>query len=130
MTMQRLCHRRYRFALLVPATVAALWFAAPVSGSPPVHDYPTQARVEYVNECIANHQDSLANVYQCSCAIDRIADRLSYDDFVTAITFARYSGLPGEGGALFRDSDEARNTAKLYRQLESEAFVACGLTKP
>lgn len=122
MTMQRLCHRTC-------AALALVTFTTSVSSAPPAHDYPTQARVEYVNECIANHEDSLANVYQCSCTIDRIADHLSYDDFVTAITFARYSGLPGEGGALFRDSDEARATAKRFRMLETEAQRACGLIK-
>ena len=122
MTMQRLCHPTC-------VAVALVTFSIPVSGAPPAHDYPTQARVEYVNECIANHDDSLANVYQCSCTIDRIADHLSYDDFVTAITFARYSGLPGEGGAVFRDSDQARATAKRFRMLETEAQRACGLVK-
>ncbi len=41
------------------------------------------------NECIAKHEDSLANMYQCSCTIDRIADVLTYDEFVNEITFAR-----------------------------------------
>jgi len=133
MTMQRLCHEHPHWSLgrsLVVLTVALLWPTTAVRAAPPVHDYPTQARVEFVNECIANHGNSLANVYQCSCAIDRIADRLSYDDFVAAITFARYSGLPGEGGAVFRDSDEAKQTAKMYRELEKAAFRTCGVTPP
>lgn len=134
MTMQRLCHRPSLLsspsrAAATCAAVALVTFGTPANSAPPAHDYPTQARVEYVNECIANHDDSLANVYQCSCTIDRIAEHLSYDDFVTAITFARYSGLPGEGGALFRDSDEARATAKRFRLLENEAQRACGLIK-
>jgi hypothetical protein len=123
MTMQCLCHRH---PLSVFVT-ALLWTAAALSDTPPANDYPTQARVEYVNECIANHDDSLANMYQCSCTIDRIADRLSYDDFVAAITFARYSGLAGEAGAPFRDPAEARKMAKAYRDLEAEAQRACGL---
>lgn len=126
MTMQCLCHPHPLSAFVA----ALLWTTAALGDTPPpANDYPTQARVEYVNECIANHDDSLANVYQCSCTIDRIADRLSYDDFVEAITFARYSGLPGEGGALFRDSAEARKMAKAYRELEAEAQRACGLKR-
>ncbi|HEY0941040.1 MAG TPA: hypothetical protein VGE08_13140 [Steroidobacter sp.] len=137
MTMQRLCHlplHRPNPARAVGIAATALLifgtlFGTSASSAPPVHYYPTEARVEYVNECIANHDDSLANVYQCSCTIDRIADHLSYDDFVTAITFARYAGLPGEGGAIFRDSEQARATAKRFRLLESEAQRACGLVK-
>jgi len=126
MTMQRLCQTRPRLFLSVAASLLACTTA---DSEPPLHDYPTQARVEYVNECIANHSDSLANVYQCSCAIDRIAKQLSYDDFVEAVTYARYAGLPGEGGGLFRDSDQAKTLAKMYRQLEADAFQACGLAK-
>jgi hypothetical protein len=125
MRMQRVCHKFARRVLIATSLVCA--GLTPALGEPPVHDYPTQARVEYVNECVATHGDSLSSLYQCSCAIDRIADRLSYDDFVEASTFARYSGLPGEGGGIFRDSDKARKLGKLYRDVEAEAFSACGL---
>ncbi len=125
--MQRLCHKQAPPAALAMGLFCAS--AAPVLGESPVHDYPTQARVEYVNECIATHGDSLSNVYQCSCVIDRIADKLNYDDYVEAITFSRYSGLPGDGGALFRDSDRAKKMAKLFRDLEAQALSVCGLKK-
>ena len=126
MTMQRLCQQ----SAIGFIAIALVIFGKPASGDEdegPVHNYPTQARVEYVNECIAKHDDSLANVYQCSCTIDRIADVLTYDEFVNAITFARYSGLPGEGGAVFRDSDEAKSTAKRFRELEKQVQRECGL---
>jgi hypothetical protein len=126
MTMQRLCQQ----STVGFVVIALVIFGGPASGDEeagPAHYYPTQARVEYVNECIARHDDSLANVYQCSCTIDRIADVLSYDEFVSAITFARYSGLPGEGGAVFRDSDAAKAAAKRFRELEKVAQRECGL---
>jgi hypothetical protein len=127
MRMQRVCHKFARRVVFASGLTCAL--ATTASGDPPVHDYPTQARVEFVNECVATHGDSLSSLYQCSCAIDRIAERLSYDEFVEASTFARYSGLPGEGGGLFRDSDRAKQMGKLYREVESEAFNACGVKK-
>ena len=99
-------------------------FAADLS---PANDYPTIARVEYVQQCIAAHGDRLASMYQCACVIDHIADKIAYDDFVEASTFSKYSGLPGEGGAVFRDSDRARTMAKLYRETEKEASRECGL---
>jgi hypothetical protein len=102
-------------------------FAAPLHSEPPSNNYPTQARVEYVNACIASHGDKLSSLYQCSCALDIIATRLSYDDFVEASTYSRYSGLPGEGGGIFRDSETAKKMAKLYRELEADAFRTCGL---
>jgi hypothetical protein len=122
--MQRLCHA----TCLALMGAAVLWpSAAPLHAEPPAHDFPTQARVEYVNDCIAKHGGKLSTLYQCSCAIDRIANTFSFDDFVEASTYARYATLPGEGGGIFRDSDQARAMAKKYRAVEAEAWKACGL---
>lgn len=128
MTMQRLCH-----ASTASAFAGAIFSIAPLTTAhcdPAMHDYPTQARVEYVNECIDKARGGLASLYQCSCVIDRIAKSLSYDEFVEASTFARYSGLPGEGGALFRDSERAKKLAQGFRDTESAARRECGLDAP
>lgn len=125
MTMQRLCQRRAGAAIVATLCLCPSGFAADLT---PANNYPTLARVEYVQECVATHGAQLAALYQCSCVIDRIADKIAYDDFVEAATFSRYSGLPGEGGAVFRDSDHARAMAKLYRDTEAEASRECGLT--
>ena len=130
MTMQRLCHSR----LLAPATMLVCLLATAAVGADkaadaPANDYPTVARVEYVNDCIAANGGKLASLYQCSCAIDRIAAQLSYDEFVQSGTFAKYATLPGEGGGIFRDSDEAKRLAKKFRQIEGEARRGCGLEK-
>ena len=122
---------RFRTSTVV-AAAALCWCTAPVLGDAPTtdaprNDYPTSARVEYVQECIAKNGGNLADLYKCSCAIDRMADHLTYDDFVEAGTFARYATLGGEGGGIFRDPDRARERAKLYRSIEAEAYRACGL---
>jgi hypothetical protein len=106
---------------------ASLCTTATAGADSPVHDYPTLARVEFVQDCMGKHESKLATLYQCSCAIDRIANSLSYDEFVEASTYAKYSGLPGEGGGIFRDSDQARAMAKRYRDAEAEAYRSCGL---
>ena len=125
MTMQRLCHPHTRPVFIGAACLYA--FSGAIGDETPTNNYPTHARVEYVQECIATHGSKLSALYQCSCVIDRIADKLAYDDFVEAATYAKYSSLPGEGGALFRDSDQARKLAKLYRDTEAEAARRCGL---
>ena len=124
MTMQRLCQTRALPALL---SAASLCISSAAAADSPVHDYPTVARVEFVQECIGAHGGKLENLYQCACAIDRIANALSYDEFVEASTYAKYSSLPGEGGGIFRDSDLARQKAKRYREVEAEAYRSCGL---
>ena len=124
MTMQRTCQIRRLPVLLGTAWLCAIPIAL---ADAPVHDYPTVARVEFVQDCIASHGGKLENLYQCSCAIDRIANTLSYDDFVEASTYAKYASLPGEGGGIFRDSDIAKQMAKRYRETEAEAYRSCGL---
>ncbi|MFP3607353.1 hypothetical protein SB753_36475, partial [Paraburkholderia sp. SIMBA_053] len=69
-----------------------------------------------------------ANVYKCSCVIDKIAAALPYDDYVEQMTFAKYATLGGEGGNEFR-VDRARAQTKKYRALQQEAYQACGLAK-
>jgi hypothetical protein len=101
--------------------------ADPDAAKTPLHNYPTVARLEYVNACMATTNDKLAAMYQCACAIDRIADALSYEDFVEASTYAKYATLPGEGGGIFRDSDRAKQLAKHYRELERASLTACGM---
>ena len=123
--LQRPCHEPVRTILLCAALSAG--FIAPAHGAPPAHDYPTQARVEYVIDCASRNGGKLSQVYQCSCVIDDIANTLTYDDFVEVSTFARYATLPGEGGGIFRDSDEAKARAKQFREIEKNAYRACGL---
>jgi hypothetical protein len=127
---------RSRASTLVTATVLC-WCALPVLGDAPGadgakagaprNDFPTSARVEYVQECIAKNGGNLSDLYKCSCAIDRMAERFTYDDFVEAQTFAHYSTLGGEGGGIFRDPDHAKERAKLFRTVEADAYRSCGL---
>jgi hypothetical protein len=120
-----------RLAAALVAAGALCWGALPAwGGDPPANNYPTFARVEYVQECMLRNSGTMAQLYQCSCAIDRIAEHLSYDDFVEAGTFARYATLPGEGGGIFRDTEHAKQQAKLFRRLEADAYRACGLKPP
>jgi hypothetical protein len=113
---------------VVRAVLGALcWCALPAHSAPLPNDYPTSARVEFVQDCMGRHGGKLEDLYKCSCVIDRLAAELTYDDYVEAATFAHYSTLPGEGGGIFRDPDVAKQKAKLYRTLEADAYKACGL---
>ena len=114
--------------LVALALAAALcWCTVPAHSDPLPNDYPTTARVEFVMDCMGRHGGKLEYLYKCSCVIDHLAEKLSYDDYVEASTFAHYSTLGGEGGGEFRDSDRAKERAKLYRTLESTAYKACGV---
>lgn len=116
-------NRTWTLALLAPFC----WCAIPAHSDPLPNDYPTSARVEFVQDCMGRNGGQLADLYKCSCVIDRLAQHLSYDEYVEASTFAHYSTLGGEGGGEFRDPERAKERAKLFRTLESDAYRACGL---
>jgi hypothetical protein len=118
-------HSRLRPWIAAAALLAA--YAAPSPGAPPANDYPTVARVQYVEACMLAHHGTTADLYKCSCAIDHIAARLTYDQFVEASTYANYATLGGENGGIFRDHPTAQSSAKLYRTVEAGAYRACGL---
>jgi hypothetical protein len=139
MKLQYLCHMPSVFVLAgAIGFIGACAMAGPAfsqtagtdtnAATPPAHDYPTVARVEYVNDCIGKNGGKLAALYQCSCAIDRIANALTYDDYVEASTYAKYANLPGQAGAIFRDSEHAQQLGKSFRDLEANALRGCGMT--
>lgn len=125
-----------RRAVMTLACIAAVagaqaWAAGNDGAGAPrgqkAYDYPTQGRVEYVLTCMDDNGHEFANVYKCSCVIDKMAAVLPYDEFVDQATFSKYATLGGEGGAEFR-VDHAKQQTKAFRTLEAKAYQACGLT--
>jgi len=90
-------------------------------------DFPTSGRVEYVLECMQQHDGKHEYLYKCSCMVDRIARVLSYDDFVAMSVALRNQGLAGERGGLFRDAASVKNMAGKYRDIEAGARQACAV---
>lgn len=91
------------------------------------HDFPTTDRVEYVLECMKNNGGKQEYLYKCSCVIDRIAQQITYDEYVEASTALRYQSLGGERGAVFRDPDAVKKLAKKYKTIQGDANKACHL---
>ena len=103
--------------------LAALLLLAPAAAS--ANDFPTTDRVEYVLECMKNHDGKHEYLYKCSCAIDAIARQLKYAEYVEVSTAARYQTLGGERGGAFRDPESVRNMAKKFRTIQASANKQC-----
>lgn len=108
--------RPFSFALLTLLSLPACAWA---------HDFPTVQRVEYVLECMKTNGGKQEYLYKCSCAIDRIAHQLSYDDYVEMSTALRNQTLSGPRGAEFRDPDSVKDMAQKYQAIQQAANKAC-----
>ena len=108
---------RMRYAPLLALLVAPLGYA---------NDFPTRARVEFVLTCMretkAPPQESR---YKCSCAIDAIADKVSYDTWVDLSTVANGTTIAGERGGVMRDLKDGRKLIASFRELQASAKKTC-----
>lgn len=102
-----------------------LLFAAAAPLTARANDFPTADRVEYVMECMMDHQGKQEYLYKCACTIDRIAKAIGYDDYVEMSTALRHQGMAGERGAEFRDPAAVKAMANKYKALQADARKAC-----
>jgi hypothetical protein len=90
------------------------------------NDFPTAARVEFVLECMKESKAPPQEmVYKCSCAIDHIASKVTYENWVDLSTVALGTSIAGERGGVIRDMKDGRKLIANYRQLQAQAKKAC-----
>ena len=90
------------------------------------NDFPTRARVEFVLTCMreskAPPQESM---YKCSCALDGIAERVTYSTWVELSTVTNGTTIAGERGGVMRDLKDGRKLIASFRELQDNAKKAC-----
>lgn len=90
------------------------------------NDFPTRDRVDYVLECVAKHGGlSYINQYACGCKIDKIAEKLSFEEYEAARTFVQMQKTPGENGAPFRDPKQSKDLRTKLKEADEAAEKAC-----
>ncbi len=90
------------------------------------NDYPTRDRVEYVLECVAKHGGlNYINQYACGCKIDKIAEKLSFEEFDSARTYGQMVKTAGEAGSAFRDPKASKSLRTRLKEAEEAAEKAC-----
>jgi hypothetical protein len=90
------------------------------------NDFPTVARVEFVLECMKEGKASAHEMlYKCSCAVDHIASKVSYETWVDLSTVALGTSIAGERGGVIRDMKDGRKLINTYRDLQKQAKQAC-----
>jgi hypothetical protein len=99
----------------------------PVEPTPLVNDYPTRDRVEYVLNCVAQHGGlTYITQYACGCKIDKIAEKLTFNEYEAAKTFTYLSkGQTGDAGGVFRDPAQSKDLRKRLKEAEAYAEKNC-----
>ena len=101
--------------------------AAPRSGA----GYPTVDRVLYVQDCVRdNPGPPFEMVTKCSCAIDKIAEQVKFDDYVNMTTVVNAVTIGGERGGELRDNETIKPQIARWRELQSKAQKACFIGGP
>ena len=110
--------------VLLPVLFLVLTAVFP--GSAAAFDYPTIDRVEYVHACMRdNPGQTQVMVYKCSCVIDAIAKKMSYDEFVESSTAANAFTIGGERGETVRNSAPTKKMADKFKEIQSKAKKGC-----
>ncbi|MGI9213343.1 MAG: hypothetical protein ACR2HF_12805 [Methylococcaceae bacterium] len=103
--------------------------SAPPPAAAAINDFPTQARMEYVLQCMGDHGgQNLNTLYHCVCAVDTLAAGMKYEEYTQAQIFTQAINMAGDRGAEFRDPPQsARLRAKLkdtLTKVEEQCFPA------
>ena len=79
--------------------------------------FPPVDRVLYVNECMrANPGPHFEMINKCSCALDRLASEVKFDDYVSMTTIVNAVSIGGERGGEMRDNETLKpQIARLSR---------------
>ncbi|MGZ8191022.1 MAG: hypothetical protein ACXWTS_07290 [Methylococcaceae bacterium] len=94
--------------------------------APVTNDYPTRDRVEYVLNCVAQHGGlTYITQYACGCKIDKIAEKLTFNEYDAAKTFSYLRSTPGESGGVFRDPIQSKDLRKRLKEAEEYAEKNC-----
>lgn len=94
------------------------------------NDYPTRDRVDYVFKCIAKHggltgSKAYINQYACGCKIDKIAEKLTFEEYESASTFSYLKKIPGESGGAFRDPKQSKDLRTRIKEADQDAESQC-----
>ncbi len=108
-----------------PVLLAALAWAT-VAAPASAHDYPTADRVTYVNECMRQHPGQYYEMLnKCSCALDKLAGQLKFEEFDSMVTATNANSIGGERGNTIRDTETLQKEIRRFRELQATAKKSC-----
>lgn len=117
-----------RLALRLALSACGLLALVPVAHA---NDFPTVDRVLYVQECMRAHPGpNFEMVNKCSCALDRLAAEVKYEDYVNMTTVSNAITIGGERGGELRDNETVKPQIARWRSLQAKVQKACFIGGP
>jgi hypothetical protein len=117
-------HATVRSSALGAVALIALLIASTAARA--ANDYPTSARVLYVEDCMrANAGPYFEMVNKCSCALDAFAAEVDYDEYTTMQTISNGMSIGGERGGAIRDVPTLQPELKKFRELQAKVKKSC-----
>jgi hypothetical protein len=92
---------------------------------PAKDEYPTAAIADYVLGCMAANGNSFESLHQCSCSIDFIRERISYEDYEKTQTVMQVQQDRGQRGVFYRDSSWAKDRVDALQKVQAESTLRC-----
>ena len=90
------------------------------------NDFPTVDRALFIQECMAlENSAKYETLYACACTLDKIAEEMSYSEYVEADSYWRMRNMRGERGGLFRSGQRAREIRKHFSDVKTLAEAVC-----
>lgn len=81
-----------------------------------VNDFPTLARSEFVFACMSSNASNRDFMAKCSCAIDEIAKRITFEEYAQAEAISRLQLGASPREEAFKSVGLSKSTMdKLYR---------------
>ena len=87
--------------------------------------YPTFVLADYVFACMAANGQTYDVLQKCSCSIDYIKQRLSYEDYEKAETIMRAQLDIGQRGIFYRETTWANERVDKLKKLQAESTLEC-----
>ena len=111
---------------IIPPLLLLALLALGATSPARAQDYPTSDRVVWVEQCMRQHPGPYYEMLnKCSCALDKLAGQLPYDDFVGMSTASNANSIGGERGNAIRDAESLQEQIRRFRQLQAAAKKSC-----
>ena len=87
--------------------------------------YPTAVIADYVLGCMAANGNTYESLHQCSCSIDYISERITYEDYEMIETVMQVQLDRGQRGIFYRDSEWAKSRVEALQKVQAESTLRC-----